>query len=282
MNKKETPKLYGLEHKLDSKCVYVHFIKSTGIPIYIGEGNVGRAFNFNNRNNKWKELVEDVTDVHVEIIALDITKEECVEIEKQLIRLYKARGFELVNDNNGGTCIGSFGEDNYFYNKHYFGKDNGNYGNKYSKNNLSIKIIQMDIFGNIIKRWDSATEAEEIGGYNSNCISACCNGKRQLHNNYQWIFAYKYNPNKSYKYIPKGTSMRIYLAIGIKDRKTYIHGIYSNGKELISEGFNPKLVQQVTSGYKKSHKGYAFVDFFKLTEEQQNKYKEQVIAKLYN
>ena len=51
MSKKETPKMYGLEHKLDSKCVYVHFIKSINIPIYIGEGSVERAFNFTNRNN---------------------------------------------------------------------------------------------------------------------------------------------------------------------------------------------------------------------------------------
>lgn len=168
--------MYGLEHKLDSKCVYVHFIKSIGIPIYIGEGSVERAFNFTNRNNKWKELVSNLNDVHVEIVAIDITKEECIEIEKQLIKLYKERGFELVNCNNGGSCIGTFGEDNYFYNKHLFGKDNGNYGNKYSKNPLSIEI----------------------------------------------------------------------------------------------------------TGYKKSHKGFAFVDFFRLTKEQQNKYREQVIAKLYS
>ena len=53
MSKKETPKMYGLEHKLDSKCVYVHFIKSISIPIYIGEGSVERAFNFTNRNNSF-------------------------------------------------------------------------------------------------------------------------------------------------------------------------------------------------------------------------------------
>ena len=35
MSKKETPKMYGLEHKLDSKCVYVHFIKSINISAYI-------------------------------------------------------------------------------------------------------------------------------------------------------------------------------------------------------------------------------------------------------
>lgn len=282
MSKKETPKMYGLEHKLDSKCVYVHFIKSINIPIYIGEGSVERAFNFTNRNNKWKELVSNLNDVHVEIVAIDITKEECIEIEKQLIKLYKERGFELVNCNNGGSCIGAFGEDNYFYNKHLFGKDNGNYGNKYSKNPLSIKVIQLDIFGNVIKKWSSAQEAEEIGGYIASCINSCCNGKRQLHNNYQWIFAYNYNPNKSYEYIPKGTSMRIYLAIGIRDNKSYIHGIYNSGNELTDNGFNPRLVQQVVTGYKKSHKGFAFVDFFRLTKEQQDKYKEQVIAKLYS
>ena len=39
--------MYGLEHKLDSKCVYVYILlKSINIPIYIGEGSVERAFQF--------------------------------------------------------------------------------------------------------------------------------------------------------------------------------------------------------------------------------------------
>lgn len=282
MDKKETPSIYGLEHKLDSKCVYVHYIKSTGKPIYIGEGNVERAFNFTNRNNEWKKLINDFTDVHVEIVAIDITKEESIEIEKQLIKVHKERGFELVNGNDGGTCIGASGKDNYFYNKHLYGKENGNYGNKYSKNRLSIEIVQLDIFGNLVKRWSSAAEAEEVGGYIASCIGSCCIGKRQLHNNYQWKYSINYNPNESNKYTPRGTSMRVYIAIGIREDKTYIHGIYTNREELISNGFSPKNVQQVVSGYKKSHKGFGFVDFFRLKEEQQTKFKEQVIAKLYN
>lgn len=52
--------------------------------------------------------------------------------------------------------------------------------------------------------------------------------------------------------------------------------------QFTDNGFNPRLVQQVVTGYKKSHKGFAFVDFFRLTKEQQDKYKEQVIAKLYS
>lgn len=37
-------------------------------------------------------------------------------------------------------------------------------------------------------------------------------------------------------------------------------------------GFTPKNVSQVIAGAKKSHAGYSFLDFFKLTKEEKEKY----------
>lgn len=37
-------------------------------------------------------------------------------------------------------------------------------------------------------------------------------------------------------------------------------------------GFTPKNVSQVITGAKKSHAGYIFLDFFKLTKEEKEKY----------
>lgn len=276
---KETPSLYGLENKLDSICVYTHSIKSTDEIFYIGQGTIERAFNFSNRNISWKLKVKDSSNVHVDIIDLDISEERSIEIEKELIIKYKSEAIELTNGNNGGHCIGLKGENNYFYDKHFVRKLNGNYGNKYSKNSLSIPVIQLDLFGNVVKVWYSATEAAEIGGFDSSCISDCCKHKRRIHNKYQWIYKSEYNKDKDYEYTPDGTNMQIYIAFN-KDNSIY--GIYSSSIELKLDGFNPKNVIQVCKGQKKSHFNKTFASYFRMCKYDKNKYKDIVYDYLYN
>ena len=42
--------------------------------------------------------------------------------------------------------------------------------------------------------------------------------------------------------------------------------VINNNDELISDGFNPKMVNKVSNGINKSHKNYKFVDFFYLSK----------------
>ena len=155
-----------------------------------------------------------------------------------------------------------------------FGENNGNYGNKYEFNSLSIPILQIDILGNIVREWSSATEASEKGNFHAGPIAACCKGKRHIHNGYQWIYKKDYNPNKNYEYIPGKTNNKIYIAISVAniDRKPVNIKILYGAEDLRINGFTPKNVSQVITGAKKSHAGYIFLDFFKLPKEEKEKY----------
>lgn len=160
----DVPSKHGFHlNDLNRICVYLHYYDNEINPFYVGQGSINRAFSFSRRNKLWKEKVIDITKVKVNIFKIDITIEESIKIEKELIDKYKRieNGGCLVNGNDGDTCIGKCNSENYFYNKHLFGENNGNYGNKYEFNSLSIPILQIDILGNIVREWSSATEASE-------------------------------------------------------------------------------------------------------------------------
>lgn len=85
---------------------------------------------------------------------------------------------DFIKNRNGESCILSILSISF---NHLFGEDNGNYGNKYEFNSLSIPILQIDILGNIVREWSSATEASEKGNFHAGPIAACCKGKRHIY-----------------------------------------------------------------------------------------------------
>lgn len=50
------------------------------------------------------------------------------------------------------------------------------------------RVVQSDINGNIVKVWNSALEAEKLGGFDNSAIIKCCRGKRPHHKNYIWEY----------------------------------------------------------------------------------------------
>lgn len=59
---------------------------------------------------------------------------------------------------------------------------------KYGSENPSAKpILQLDMNGNIIKRWGSIVEASQL--YCKTCIKDCLRGKYKQHKGYQWRYA---------------------------------------------------------------------------------------------
>lgn len=268
VTKSETPSKYGYITKdLNRICVYSHTYDNEENPFYIGQGRLSRAFNFVNRDIAWKTKVTDVEKVKVNILYIDITIEESINLEKELIAKYGRIDNNtgcLVNGNNGDTAIGVRAENNYFFGKHLYGEYNGNFGNKYENNPLSIPVVQIDILGNVVKHWSSAKEANELGNFDAGCIGSCCRKQRHIHKGYQWIYEKDYNSNNDYTYIPGRTNSRIYICLDIYGnyKKTYY-----DKDELIHDGFNPKLVNQVANGLKKSHANFVFRDFFKLSKE---------------
>lgn len=263
--KKDVPSNYGYTlNDLNRICVYSHVYNNENKPFYIGQGSIQRAFNFTNRNKSWHNKAIDVSKVKVNILHIDISIEESIKIETELIKQYGRLDDNtgcLVNGNDGDTSIGQKGELNYFFNKHFYKEQNSNYGNKYNKNPNSIPVIQIDILGNIVKEWSSATEASEIGGFHAGCIAKCCNKERRLHKMYQWIYKSDYSKLQDYRYKPGYTSSRIYICYNIYGN--YVKTYYNNN-ELITDGFKPKNVNQVAHGQKHTHLGYIFKDFFNM------------------
>lgn len=52
----------------------------------------------------------------------------------------------------------------------------------------SIPVYQFDLEGNLIKRWDSASEVERVLGYGQRNISANCRGMGKMRYGYIWRY----------------------------------------------------------------------------------------------
>jgi group I intron endonuclease len=73
-----------------------------------------------------------------------------------------------------------------------FGENNGMYGRKGKDNINSISIIQTDLNGCIIKKFNGFRDAERETGIDHSLISKACKGKRILVNNYLWFYENDY------------------------------------------------------------------------------------------
>jgi hypothetical protein len=69
--------------------VYRHIRLDKNIPFYIGKANrKDRAFNHNNRNDRWNEITSSC-EFEVEIILSDLTPMEALAKEKEFISIYQ-------------------------------------------------------------------------------------------------------------------------------------------------------------------------------------------------
>lgn len=68
----------------------------------------------------------------------------------------------------------------------------------------SKPVIQLDLKGNFISRWNSITEAKKALNidYKDSNISKCCNGKCKSYKGFMWIREVDYNSCQEYKYNP--------------------------------------------------------------------------------
>ena len=86
----ETPSKQGFQFKdLKRICVYLHYYDDEKLPFYVGQGTIQRAFNFISRNKLWKDKVKDLSKIKVDIFKIDISVEESINLEKELIDKYK-------------------------------------------------------------------------------------------------------------------------------------------------------------------------------------------------
>lgn len=114
------------------------------------------------------------------------------------ISLYKTYGFKLVNYTRGGDGStfgnkGSFKKGDIPHNKGVACKEETKQKirENYTPNKGSYKkIIQFDLFYNIIKRYDCISDAvrESSGFFANSKIGDCCSGRRKHHRGFIWKY----------------------------------------------------------------------------------------------
>lgn len=169
---KDTPIKHGYHlEDYNRQCVYLHYYDNEEQPFYVGQGTIGRAFAFAKRTTNYYNKVKDVNLIKVKIHSIDITPNEGIKIETELISKYKfeSDGGSLVNIEVGGR---------------------GGSRGKYKDNKLSKPVLQLDKYGNIIKRWDSAAQARDIAGFDASTITKCCRHipKYNSHKGFKWEY----------------------------------------------------------------------------------------------
>lgn len=238
--------------------VYVHKVKNGDI-FYVGQGKGYRYKQKEGRTASWLEVYNN-NKCEVIIVKNNLTKNESLLLEAKLIKQYGRKDKNLgtlVNQNDGGQS--SKGEDNYFYNKPLYKEDNGNYNNKYEKNPLSIPIYKLNLSGEIVKEYASATQAEEVDNYCRKCISSCCKKKRKLHKGFQFIYKKDYTLPLNHIHIPAKTAKKPIVALEVKDGKYIIYKYYNQLKEVELDGFSKGSVEKKLNYYNRFHKNYCFI-----------------------
>lgn len=152
---KDTPIKYGYHlEDYNRHVVYEHYYDNEDLPFYVGEGTLQRAFVLggNRRTSYYNEKAKDINLIKVKIIAIDITTEEAIKLETELINKYKkiSDGGSLINvdyKRGGGlrTC-------------------------------LEKPVYQFTIWGEFIAEYRSASEASRVLGINMANICNCCKG----------------------------------------------------------------------------------------------------------
>ncbi len=217
-----TQSVYSFKKKeLNYFYVYQHKRKDNNQIIYIGKGSHYRGLQTSGRSNIWNDYYLQY-GINVDIMQNNLTQENALQLEKETI---KQIGFEnLIN--------------------YEYGHDPS----------ISESIICLDKQGNFIKKYESADEAE-IDGFNAGTIRSTCLGKsRYTYMDYLWLYEKNYIINKDYSFKRKKNSKRKVKRI---DSEGNIK-IYESASKTFEDGYNPKNVQQVCSGEKKSHKGHIF------------------------
>lgn len=152
---KDTPIKYGYHlEDYDRHVVYEHYYNNEEFPFYVGEGTLQRAFVLggNRRTSYYNEKAKDINLIKVKIIAIDVTTEEAIKLETELINKYKkiSDGGSLINvdyKRGGGLRIC-----------------------------LEKPVYQFTIWGEFIAEYRSASEASRILGLNMANICNCCKG----------------------------------------------------------------------------------------------------------
>lgn len=176
----DVPSKHGFHlNDLNRICVYLHYYDNEINPFYVGQGSINRAFSFSRRNKLWKEKVIDITKVKVNIFKIDITIEESIKIEKELIDGYQ-----------------------WIYKKDYNPNKNYEYipGKTNNKIYIAISVANIDRKPVNIKILYGAEDLR-INGFTPKNVSQVITGAKKSHAGYIFLDFFKLHKEEKEKYI---------------------------------------------------------------------------------
>lgn len=205
------------EGKTNYFYTYLHIHNNTNQVFYVGQGSHNRAYKYEGRSKKWYEEFEK-SDIIVKIIKAEITFEQSLTLEKELMEQY---GESIINENFGHSPKESFPL--FMFNKE--------------------KVL--------IRAFESCKQVEEILGYSSIAISqACSNKNRKTMFGYIWCYQKDYKTKKDILFERGKTSNK---KVSIIFPSGEIRN-YKSINETKKDGFLPAKVREVCIGNRKSHR----------------------------
>lgn len=225
--------------------VYAHYRESDNKLFYIGKGCKYRCTVVYRRNEYWLRVARK-HGVYLKIIQIGLTVKESSELEIKLIADVGLNN--LTNIARGGED-GLVGELNPMFGVRLLGSDNGNYGNKFAKNPLSIPIVCLDGQGKFVKEYGGSKETQ-LDGFSPQTVIACCKGKRQHHLDRIFVYKSQYSSEINYSINRVATMKR---KVHCFDLFGNLIKEYNSTQETATDGYSPKNVQAVATGKKKTH-----------------------------
>lgn len=210
---KDTPIKHGYHlEDYGRRVVYEHYYNNEKLPFYVGQGKIERAFDFrkSKRTDYYNEKAVNINLIKVNIVAIDISKEDAENLEEELIAKYKR-----IND--GGSLINIC--------KRKCGGFNIN---------CCVPIYQFDKDGNYITSFSSIRQASRQTGINRNNIWQCANG----YSSYSHAGGYKWRYTKEFTHIENSKKSK--YNYNNRDYKTE----YKNYKEKYYEQYKEKWKKQ--------------------------------------
>ncbi len=198
---------------LNNFYVYSHVKKTDGQCFYIGKGKNNRYLTPNSRNRHWKEIVKQHDFASI-ILVNNLTEDKAFELESFFCNQI---GYENLTNIRKETGWGGHSQQPETILK------------------LSKSILQYDLKGNFIKKWDSATLASQFFNKKSPAaITECCRGLRKSIYGFKW--RHIDNPiNEPLKFIEKklkkSKTPPYYNPIIQKDLQDNIIKVWNNTKE---------------------------------------------------
>ena len=275
--------------------VYKH--TSPNGKVYIGLTGLKPEYRWNHgigyRKNPyfWKAILKYGWDnFEHEILFTELSKQEAIEKEKELIQLYDStnrdKGYNLSTGGESGQCgvhpseetrrkmsESTKGDKNPMFGKHHTeearkkisenrvylkGEDHPSYGKPCAEYLIASKlkpVVQLDKKGNFIAEYVSEKIAAKQTGIDPSQISEACDNTNKSAGGFMWVSKNMYDSNYNYSY-----QNTVYKpVIQLDENNTFICEYCSVAEAERQTGINRKLIYRCCSGERKTTYGFQWI-----------------------